>query len=149
MKYQLAGKTIGYGDDVLQLFDAVAASHVGRHQQTEALIRGDDDTDRRLVIDECAAALEDDRLTEPVRQCAREVLKAIDVDPDGAIRRLDAGKPTIERLQRLDRRQEVMDRAKERATEAASTGLDAASRSLNRVRSWLKRGQEGSRTDPE
>ena len=67
MEYHVNGVTVGHGDDVLQLFDAVASLHVGRHQQTEALVRGRTDTDRQLVIDECAAAL-DLELPEPVHQ---------------------------------------------------------------------------------
>lgn len=148
MEYQVNGIAVGHGDDVLQLFDAVASVHVGRHQQTEALVRGRPDTDHQLVIDECAAAL-DLELPEPVRQSARQVLVAIGVDPDGPIRRLDAGQPTIERLKRIDRLQAVSDQAKDRAVDVASTTIDVASRGLAKARSWLRKRQDDSGGESE
>jgi hypothetical protein len=140
MEHRINGRTVGHGDDVLQLFDLIAATHIGRHRQTEAAVRGCDSIDRQLVIDECAAALTTDTATEPVRECARQALLAIDVDPDGPITRLNAGEPTLERLRRADRVRETVDRAKQGATTAASTGIDAATRGLDRAaRRWLER----------
>ena len=51
MRYELDGREVGWGDDVLQLFDSAAGHEVGRHRQTEALVRGEEPAARALVCD--------------------------------------------------------------------------------------------------
>ena len=138
MRYELHERVVGSGDDVLQLFDVAQASDIGRHRQTEALVRGHDDVDLRLVMDECALVLDDLSLAEPVRQCARKVLLAIGIDPDGPIRRESPGTPTLKRLKRTDRRNRAVGKVTQNATEAATGALDATSRGVDRAQAWIK-----------
>jgi hypothetical protein len=138
MRYELHGRTIGWGDDVLQLFDVAQAQEIGRHRQTEALVRGEEDVDLRLVMDECALVLDDLSLAEPVRDCAREVLLAVGVDPSGPIRRDDAGTPMLKRLKRIDLRDRAVGKVAQGTSDAAAGALDATSRGVDRAQAWVK-----------
>ncbi len=147
MRYELHGRTIGWGDDVLQLFDVAQAQEAGRHRQTEALVRGEEDIDLRLVMDECALVLDDPALAEPVRDCAREVLLAVGVDPNGPIRRDDAGTPMLKRLKRIDLRDRAVGRVTQTTSDAAAGALDATSRGVDRAQSWIKDRRKASDGD--
>lgn len=138
MRYELHERVVGWGDDVLQLFDVAQTSDVGRHRQVEALLRGDEDVDLRLVMDECALVLDEPSLAEPVRDCARQVLLAVGVDPDGPIRRDDAGTPMIKRLKRVDRRALAVGKVKQAATGVANGPRTVTSREVDRAQMWLK-----------
>lgn len=139
MEYRIQDHIVGHGDDVLQLYDAIAEAWIGRHRQTEALVSGDVEVDRQLVIDECALALSHDGLSEPVKNCARRVLEVLGVDREGAIRRLDAGLPTVEKLRQVDRRRRIVDEARGRTENAANTTVDAARQSYEKAKNVLPR----------
>ena len=145
MRYELHGRTVGWGDDVLQLFDVAQSREVGRHRQTEALVRGGEDVDLRLVMDECALVLYDLSLAEPVRNCAREVLLAVGVDPNGPIRRDDAGTPMLKRLKRIDVRDRAVGKVTQTTTDAATGALDATSRRVDRAQTWVKERRKSSK----
>lgn len=147
MRYELDGREIGWGDDVLQLFDNAAGHEVGRHRQTEALVRGEEDVDLRLVMDECALVLDDPSLDGPVRECARKVLLAVGVDPDGPIRRDDAGTPTLKRLKRADLRDQAVGKVTQTTSDAAAGALDATSRGVGRAQSWVKERRRSSKSE--
>ena len=138
MRFELRDRVVGWGDDVLQLFDAAQTNEIGRHRQTEALLRGEDDVDLRLVMDECALVLDDASLADPVRECARQVLLAVGVDPNGPIRRSDAGTPMIKRLQRVDLRNRAVSRTTQRARYVADGTRLAASEGFDRAQVWLR-----------
>lgn len=140
MEYTVHGHAVGYGDDVLQMLDIAEATSIGRHRQTEAILRREDEVDRQLVVDECVVVLDSADVADPVRGVAVAILKALDVDPDGPIRRLDAGTPTLERLKRADHRRERMEVAKEAAADAGSTAIDAAKKGLSFAADVAKEG---------
>ena len=147
MRYELDGREVGWGDDVLQLFDSAAGHEVGRHRQTEALVRGEEDVDLRLVMDECALVLDDESLAEPVRDCARKVLVAVGVDPHGPIRRDNAGTPMLKRLKRADIRDRAVGKVTQTTSDAAAGALDATSRGVGRAQSWVKEHRRSSKSE--
>ncbi|MEX2375151.1 MAG: hypothetical protein WD942_06135 [Dehalococcoidia bacterium] len=147
MRYELNGRAIGWADDVLQLFDAAQEQDAGRHHQTEALLRGEEDIDLRLVMDECALVLDEPSLAEPVRDCARQVLLALGVDPDGPIRRDDAGTPMLKRLKRIDLRDRAVDKVTQTTSDAATGVLDATSRRVDRAQTWVKKRRKFAKGD--
>lgn len=91
MERSHGGVVVGYGDDVLQMIDAIAATEIGRHRQVEALLDGDEDVDRPLLVDECELVMGDESLPAPVRACAAQVLRSLGIDPDTIRTRVDAG----------------------------------------------------------
>lgn len=139
MEYRIGEDLIGHGDDVLQLYDTIAETWVGRHRQTEALVAGDADVDRQLVIDECALALTREDLSDPVKACARRVMEVVGADVENAGPRLDAGIPTREKLKQVDRRQRILDSARSRTEEAASGTVDAARQSYDKAKEVFTR----------
>ena len=147
MRYELHGRTVGWGDDVLQLFDVAQSHEVGRHRQTEALVRGGEDVDLRLVMDECALVLDDPSLAEPVRNSAREVLLAVGVDPSGPIRRNDAGTPMLKRLKRIDLRDRAVGKVTQATTDAATGALEATSQRVDRAQTWMKDRRKAPKSD--
>lgn len=147
MRYELDGREVGWGDDVLQLFDRAAGHEIGRHRQTEALVLGEEDVDLRLVMDECALVLDDPSLAEPVRACARKVLNAVGVDPDGPIRRDNAGKPMLRRLKRADIRARAVGKVTKATSDAATGALDATSRRVGRAQFWVKERRRQSKSE--
>ena len=147
MRYELYGREVGWGDDVLQLFDVAQEHDIGRHRQTEALVRGDEDVDLRLVMDECALVLDDTSIARPVRDCACQILLAVGVDPDGPIRRDDAGTPMLKRLKRADLRDRAVGKATQTTANAATGALDATSRGVDRAQTWLKERRKARRDE--
>lgn len=144
MEYQYSGNVIGYGDDVLQMLDAIASSDIGRHRQTEALLLSDrkGDVDLALVMDECVLVRDEDSLPEPVRACARAMLSAVGVDPETTSQRPNAGEPMLAKLRRKDNLRERADVAKDQTAQAASSALKWASRKLGNASERLQRGDE-------
>jgi hypothetical protein len=138
MRYELHGREVGWGDDVLQLFDVARGHDIGRHRQTEALVRGDEDVDLRLVMDECALVLDDTSIAAPVRDCARQVLLAVGIDPAGPIRRDNAGTPMLKHLKRADVRDRAVGKMTQTTADVAAGALDATSRGVGRAQSWVK-----------
>lgn len=147
MRYELHGREVGWGDDVLQLLDVAAGHEVGRHRQTDALVRGEEDVDLRLVMDECAVVLDDTSIAGPVRDCARQVLLAVGVDPDGPIRRDNAGTPMLKRLKRADLRDRAVGKVTQTTSDAAAGALDATTRGVGRAQSWVKERRKSSKSD--